>query len=257
MLIIVVGLFAAGLMFALYLVQRRTGDAGIVDAGWAAGLGLAALWYAVASRGDVAHRLALVFLAGGWSFRLASYLIIDRVRAGVEDGRYQALRARWGSEAPRRFFFFFQYQALFIVIFSIPFLMVALRPGNGLTPVGWLGIAVGVGAVAGESIADRQLRRWRRDPANRGRTCRSGMWRYSRHPNYFFEWLHWWAYVLLCAGTPHVVGALVGPVLMLLFLYRVTGIPYTEAQAVLSRGEDYRAYQRTTSAFFPWFPRKD
>jgi steroid 5-alpha reductase family enzyme len=110
-------------------------------------------------------------------------------------------------------------------------------------------------AFAGESLADRQLSRFRQDPRNRGRVCRDGLWRYSRHPNYFFEWLHWWAYVALAAGSPLWWIAVAGVAMMLLFLTRVTGIPPTEAQALRSRGEAYREYQRTTSAFFPWPPR--
>src|SRR5262249_38496991 len=91
---------------------------------------------------------------------------------------------------------------------------------------------------------------------NAGRTCRAGLWRYSRHPNYFFEWTHWFAYPLLAVGAGGVFWlSAIGPVIMLLMLYRVSGIPFTEAQALRSRGDDYRDYQRTTSAFVPWFPK--
>jgi len=90
-------------------------------------------------------------------------------------------------------------------------------------------------------------------PANRGAVCRSGLWKYSRHPNYFFEWVHWWVYVLIGRAAPLT---LLGPLAMLLFLFRVTGIPYTERQAVKTRGDAYRAYQASTSAFVPWPPRK-
>jgi len=241
-------------MAALYLVARRTGDAGVVDFGWTAGLGIAAAVYAVLADGDPLFRIALFLVAVPWSFRLA-YHILARLRSdGEEDGRYRMLRTQWGDRAPRNFFLFFQFQALLIGLFSIIFLLVASRSG-AFTWVNGLGLLVGWAAIAGEAVADRQLARWRRDPGNRGKTCRRGLWRYSRHPNYFFEWLHWWAYVLLAFG--HWTGwlTLAGPVLMLLFLYRITGIPYTEQQALKSRGDDYRAYQAETSAFFPWFPR--
>ena len=109
-------------------------------------------------------------------------------------------------------------------------------------------------ALAGESAADRQLEAFRRDPANRGKTCRVGLWRVSRHPNYFFEWLVWVAYFVFALASPWGWVTIYCPALMLFFLFRVTGIPATEAQALKSRGEDYRQYQRTTSAFFPWFP---
>ena len=111
-------------------------------------------------------------------------------------------------------------------------------------------------AVGGEWLADRQLADFRADPANRGRTCREGLWGWSRHPNYFFEWLHWFAYLWLAVGSHLWWLALIGPVLMLLFLYRVSGIPWTEAQALRSRGEDYVRYQREVSAFLPLPPRR-
>ena len=115
-----------------------------------------------------------------------------------------------------------------------------------------LGICVWVISVTGETIADNQLANFRSMSQNQGKTCRNGLWRFSRHPNYFFEWLHWWSYVLLGQGSALTW---LGPPLMLLFLFRVTGIPYTEIQAVKSRGDDYRNYQKTTNVFFPWFPR--
>ena len=111
-------------------------------------------------------------------------------------------------------------------------------------------------SVFGEYVADRQLATFRADPNNKGKTCRAGLWAYSRHPNYFFEWLHWFTYVLLAINSEYFWYSLVGPVVMLAFLYRVSGIPWTEAQALRSRGDDYRRYQEEVSAFVPWFPHK-
>ena len=242
----------AAMMAALWLVQRARRDAGVVDVGWAAGLGLLAVLDAVASGGDPLRRALVAVMAGGWSLRLAWHLLADRIVGKPEDGRYRTLRARWGERAQARFFVFFQAQALLDVLLSLPFL-VAMRGGGRLGATGVAGVLVWATAVLGEAAADAQLARFRADPANRGRTCRAGLWRTSRHPNYFFEWLHWWAYVLLAIGSPAWWVALVGPALMLAFLLKVTGIPATEAQALASRGEDYRDYQRTTSAFIPWF----
>lgn len=247
---------SAVLMSALWMIQKRTGDAGIVDAGWSAGLGGAALLYALTSEGDAGRRLLLACCAGLWSFRLAAYLLFNRVLKGPEDGRYQTLRARWGSRAQIHFFLFFQFQALLVVLFSVPFLVVSWNRRPGLDWIDMAGVGVWLAAIAGEWAADRQLAAFRADPGNRGKTCRRGLWRYSRHPNYFFEWIHWGAYVLWAWGSPWWWVALAGPALMLLFLYRITGIPATEARALESRGEDYRRYQQTTSAFFPWFPKE-
>ena len=119
----------------------------------------------------------------------------------------------------------------------------------------WAAAAVWVIAVAGETLADRQLAAHRRGPAQKGRTCRRGLWAWSRPPNDVFEWVHWFAYVALAATGPLAWLALVGPLLMFAFLWRVSGIPWTEAQALRTRGDDYRRYQQEVSAFFPLPPR--
>jgi steroid 5-alpha reductase family enzyme len=110
--------------------------------------------------------------------------------------------------------------------------------------------------MLGESVADAQLNRFRANPANKGKTCRVGLWNFSRHPNYFCEWLVWVGYFVYALGSPGGWMAVYAPALMYLFLTRVTGIKATEEHALRSRGEDYRQYQRTTNAFFPWFPRR-
>jgi steroid 5-alpha reductase family enzyme len=249
-------LLVAVMMSALWLAQRRRRDAGVVDVGWAAGLGNLAVLYGIWGGGDWRYRLLVAVLAGLWSCRLAAYVYVNRVRGKEEDGRYQTLRARWGSGAQARFFVFFQVQGVLDVILSLPFLVVASIQRASLGWWAYCGVALWLTAVAGESIADRQLAVHRADPSRRGTTCRTGLWRYSRHPNYFFEWLHWWTYVVIAAGAPWWWVTLVGPAVMTFFLFKVTGIPATEAQALATRGDDYRDYQRTTSVFVPWFPKR-
>ena len=244
------------IMLVFYFIQRRTGNAGIVDFVWAAGIGALALFYAAVATGDVGRRVLLAALAGIWSMRLAVYLLVDRVLGKPEDGRYQMLRQNWGDKASAYFLAFFQVQAIWAVMFSIPFLPVVYRQAP-LGPLDVLAVLVWLIAVGGETLADRQLARFRADPQNKGKTCRLGLWRYSRHPNYFFEWIHWFAYVCLGIGAPYGWVTLMGPIIMLLFLYKVTGIPYTEKRAVQSRGDDYRRYQQTTSPFIPWFPKRE
>ena len=245
-------------MAALYWLQRRRGDAGVVDVGWTAGIGLMAVAAAWSGDGWEPRRILAGLMGAAWSFRLAAYLVADRlVRAAEEDGRYRMLRDQWGDRAQVRFFWLFQAQALLVVLFGLPFFAVAARTEAGWTHWDAAGLLVWAAAVAGEWTADRQLSAFRRQAANQGRTCDRGLWRYSRHPNYFFEWIHWWAYALMAAGSPTAWLAWIGPPLMLFLLYRVTGIPYTEKRALASRGEEYRRYQRTTSPFVPWFPRKD
>jgi steroid 5-alpha reductase family enzyme len=247
-------LFAAAgvlLQLALWSVQLRTRNAATVDVGWTVLVAGGAAGAAVVGGGDPARRLVVAGLAVFWALRLAAHLVRDRVLARApEDGRYRTLRERWGDAAPRNFLVLYLAQVPVAGLFVVP-LAAAMRGG---APDVWTGagLAVWLIAAAGEWIADRQLARFRSDPGNRGAVCRAGLWRVSRHPNYFFEWLHWWAYVLI--GHAQVL-TLLGPAAMLLFLFRITGIPYTERQALRSRGDAYRVYQRTTSAFIPWPPR--
>jgi len=239
------------LMALLWLRQLQTRNATSVDAAWSGGMGVLAVWYALLSDGDPARRLLTGGLALIWAVRLAWHLIADRVIGRPEDGRYRAMREHWGPRAPFLFFFFYQGQAIVATLFSVP-ILAAMR-GEPLDGWAIAGVLVWVVAVSGETIADRQLALFRGEPANRGKTCRTGLWRVSRHPNYFFEWTHWFTYVLIGHGAWLTW---LGPALMLLFLFRLTGIPFTEQQSLRSRGDDYRAYQRETSVFFPWFPKR-
>lgn len=254
-LILIAAALMSAMMVLLWGVYRWTGQPGVVDVGWCGGLGVLAFFYCAVVNVP-GHRPWIVAAMGAiWSARL-TWHVWRRLRREREDGRYVTLEKNWGSNAPMRFFVFFQIQGLLDVLFSIPFLIVMLHPSPDLRLFDWLGIAVWIVAVGGEALADHQLSKFKANPAHRGKTCRAGLWRYSRHPNYFFEWLHWWAYVVMAVGAPYGWSTLLAPALMLYFLFSVTGIPPTEEQALKSRGEDYRRYQQETSVFFPWFPRK-
>lgn len=230
-------------------------NAAWADVGFCVGFGLVAVSVGLTSGGEVSHRVVLAAMGAIYAFRLAAYIVWNRILHVSEDQRYRFLREKWGDRAETCFFLYFVGQALAILVFSIPLLVVA---GNhGSTWTGWelLGIVVWAVGVGGESLADDQLRRFRRNPDNNGKVCREGLWRYSRHPNYFFDVVYWCAYVVMSIGGPDWWLTLIGPVVMLGALLKVTGVPLAEAQAVASRGEAYREYQRTTSAFIPWFPK--
>jgi steroid 5-alpha reductase family enzyme len=245
--------FAIVVMTLVWLLQKRTRNAGWVDVAWALMLGCAALYFGWAAAGDICARALIAAMGGLWGFRLGLHLCA-RVLHEPEDGRYAYLRQHWQGDQGK-FFGFFMFQAGLTVLFALPFLAVAQNPNTPGKLTAAIAAAIWICSWLGESIADRQLAKFRADTRNRGKTCRAGLWRYSRHPNYFFEWLHWMAYVILAVGSPLFWFSAAGPILMFLSLRFVTGIPYVEAQSLRSRGDDYRDYQRTTNAFFPWWPR--
>lgn len=241
---------------ALWWRQLRTQNATSVDAAWSLGIGATALAMAAWGPGSTTQRLLAAGLATAWSGRLTLHLLRDRVFGHrTEDGRYAAMRSYWGTKAPRNFFVFYQVQALAAVMFALPFAALAHHREASLTAWQWGGLGLAAVAVLGEHLADRQLAAHRRDPQQRGRTCRSGLWRYSRHPNYFCEWLAWCGVALVAAPAMSWLAAL-QPALMFLLVRFVSGVPWTELQALKSRPDDYRRYQAETNAFVPWWPRR-
>jgi steroid 5-alpha reductase family enzyme len=245
---------AAGVMAALWALQLRTRNAGVVDAGWTALVAGLAIFYATQAHGMPGRRLAIASMMGSWGARLTIYLLYDRILGKPEDGRYAELR-RSRAHANRWFFWFFQAQAAAAVVFSTPALFASLNPAPEFAPIEIAGAALWIVGFAGETTADRQLLHFKMDPENKGHTCQVGLWRYSRHPNYFFEWTIWIANALFAAASPWGWVSVVCPATMVYLLVKVTGVPATEAQALRSRGDSYRRYQETTSAFIPWWPR--
>ena len=246
-----------GMMLVLWVIHLLIRNAAIVDVGWALGLGLLGIYYAVAGPGYHARKWAMATMAGFWGLRLASYLLLTRVIGHPEEGRYVQLRKDWKTNLPLRFLFFFEFQALLDVVLSLPFLLACLDMRAPLGILEKIGAGVWLIGIVGEALADQQLNAFKKDPKNKGKSCRAGLWNYSRHPNYFFEWTIWVGYATFAIGSPWGWLGLISPALILYFLLGVTGIPATEAQSLRSRGEEYRAYQRTTSAFVPWFPKKE
>jgi steroid 5-alpha reductase family enzyme len=243
-------------MAAVFLVSLRIRNFSIVDIAWSAIFTPLALLYATLAQGYGPRRALIATMVTLWSLRLAGHLYA-RVSSlhPEEEGRYVQLRHEWAAHLNARFFRFFQLQGLVAALLSVPFLLACADRRPAFGPFEIAGAALFVVALAGEAVADRQLAAFKADPRSRGRTCRAGLWRYSRHPNYFFEWLVWVAYSVFAWPSPGGWATLFCPLLMLHFLIRVTGIRMTEEQALRSRGDDYRDYQRTTSAFLPWFPR--
>jgi len=247
---------AASLLLVLYLRQRRTGDATAVDAGWGVSVASIAILDGVLGPGDLSHRVLIAVLAGIENLRVA--LLVVRRHGGREDGRYAELRRRWRARGREQLTFaiFYQAQALLAAVLSLPFLFAAFNGHDGLEPLEWAGAGLWLAAVACEWTADLQLARHKADPAQRGRTMRSGLWRYSRHPNYFFQWLTWVAYALVATAASWGWVGWIAPALILYLVLFVTGIGPAEEQALRSRGDEFRRYQRETSAFVPLPPRR-
>lgn len=250
-------ILAAGLMAVAFALALWLDNFSILDVAWSFNFTPLVAFYAVLSPAPSWRRWLVLALVAGWSLRLAGHLA-RRIGAlhPVEEGRYLALRRQWAGHLRLRFFRFFMIQGALNVLLSLPFLF--LMRHTDPAP-GWfesIGLALFLASLAGESLADAQLDAFKQDLASKGKVCDRGLWRYSRHPNYFFEWLVWCAFALMATSAPWGFLAWICPALMLYFLLRVTGIPMTEEQAIRSRGDAYRAYQATTSAFVPRPPRR-
>jgi steroid 5-alpha reductase family enzyme len=247
------------LMAGAWMVQQRTGNSGWVDTIWTFSVGLvgaaSALW-PIAGAGSAARQWLVAGLVALWSIRLGTHIAM-RTRGITDDPRYAAFAADWGANASRRMFLFLQNQALGSIPLVFAIFVAAHAPAPELRLQDVLGIAILIVAILGEGLADAQLRRFRQDPANKGKVCDVGLWRWSRHPNYFFEWFGWLAYPVIALSVGYGWGwaSLLAPLFMYWILVHVTGIPPLEEQMLKSRGDRYRDYQARTSKFFPLPPR--
>lgn len=245
---------AATLQLGLWLVSLRTRNAGIVDVGWAGSFALVVGAFAMCGDAPLSATWPFVAMVAAWSVRLTGYLVVRGAASGAEEGRYRELRRRWSPGANRAFFVFFQAQALLTGILAVGFVWPFVAAPTTWVPI-YVGAAVFAAGLIGEATADAQLRAFKRDPANHGKVCDVGLWSWSRHPNYFFETCVWTGYALACAPFPGGWLAWIAPAIILSSILKVTGIPATEAQALRSKGDAYRAYQARVSAFVPRPPR--
>lgn len=259
---LVVAVSLSIIMALAWVVRRQTGNSGWVDAVWTAGLGIvgfaSALIVLPGADGWTLRQLIVASLIALWSLRLGVH-IAQRNLVNDDDPRYAALAREWGAEASTRMFWLLQKQALVTIPLALSVFLAAQNPVLELRLQNVLALLIAVIAIIGEGIADRQLQHFKsRSPATNG-ICDYGLWRWSRHPNYFFEWLGWLAYPLfaidLSGSHPWGWLALGGPVCMYWLLRHVSGIPPLEKHLLQSRGTAYRVYQARTNAFFP-FPAK-
>jgi steroid 5-alpha reductase family enzyme len=241
------------IMLFVWLCARKIKNGGVVDIFWSYNFPvIAIILYFLAPGWETRLILicGMVIIAGG---RLGTHLI-QRVLAHLreEEPRYAQLRKEWAPDAEKKFFFFFQFQGISNVILAVPFFAIAMNTKVGLNGFEWAGFILWFISVTFEAMADRQLAAFKKDPANKGKVCDTGLWYYSRHPNYFFEWLMWVSYFIFALGSPYGWLGIISPAVILYLLLKVTGIPATEEQSLRSKGEAFRAYQKSTSVFVPW-----
>ncbi|WP_248312212.1 DUF1295 domain-containing protein [Bosea sp. BK604] len=238
------------------VVERRTGNSGWIDVVWTIGLGLTGIAGALLpfGAGPMSRRLLVAGLALAWGLRLGQH-IARRTTGITEDPRYARLKRDWGSDAPRQMARLLQMQALASIPLALGIVLAAHRPAPALSWNDIAGLAVFAAGLTGGALADRQLRAFSR--SGHGGVCDRGLWRWSRHPNYFFECVLWCSYPVIALGSGYPWGwfALLAPACITLLLTRISGIPPLEEHMLAKHGDAYRAYQRRTSALIPQPPK--
>ena len=243
------------ILFAIFwYIAKKINNYGIVDILWSYGFLAVVGFYVFLSDDWTVRKTLLLIMVGTWSFRLGTFLFWRITKAHPEeDSRYQNLRTKYAPAIASKFFWFFQFQAWSVVLLSLLFLEISLNTSTEILMVEKIGFAIWLIAIIGEALADHQMTVFRKNPKNKGQVCKLGLWRYSRHPNYFFESLIWWSFFIFALGTSGTMYTIYSPLIILLLLLKVTGVPPAEAQSLKSRGEAYRQYQKETSVFIPWF----
>ncbi len=252
-------LIAAGVIFVyvnlVHLLALRKKDNGLMDAAWGLGFILVALFTLGAADGLDARRILLGALVLVWGARLSLHILIRNTGRKGEDFRYRNWRETWGRWFyVRSYFQIYLLQGTVMFFVCAPILLINARRGGPLGLLDALGFSVWLLGFLFEAGGDYQLLRFTSNPANKGRVMRYGVWRFTRHPNYFGEATLWWGCFLIALNVPGGGWALISPVLIGFLLLYVSGIPMLEAK--YKDRPEYQEYQRTTSAFFPWFPRK-
>lgn len=237
---------------AIWLVALKIKKWAIVDPFWSFSVGFNALLYAILSANlETTRQWLICAVCVVYSLRLGGHLMSRFLSHEEDDPRYVEFAREWGDKAKPRMLLFFQFQALGSAALSIPIFVSISASDSGYAFIDYIGISIAVAALIGEAIADRQLKHFKKSNHSSSAICKEGLWRYSRHPNYFFQWLFWVAFIPLGIGSPWWWLTFISPVLMYHFLNNVTGIPPTEKRSLESKGDAYRKYQEETSAFFP------
>ncbi len=241
--------------YGVALVLRKMS---IMDLIWSLGLGAGATLIFLEASSENANSLRAYLALGlilAWSLRLSGHLFFNRILKEDEDARYKRLIKHAGRYWKAVFLLLFLTQVVLVYVFLIPIRTAIESPVLAFAWHDWLALCIGILALIGETISDDQLKQFSSDAENEGKVCKTGFWRYSRHPNYFFEWLFWWAFVFFSLGSSSFFLSFIGPIAMYCFLRYISGIPFAELSSLERRGEAYRRYQKETSIFFPRIPK--
>jgi len=242
------------LMLVAWGIYLFTRVGSLVDLFWA--LGFVVLMLVYYNLGEHSSLAAQIMLTLGllWALRLFAYLFFYRDSVMVEDPRYTQLSSTWKIRKSLGFLSNYLLQGALMLLISSPF-MIAFSDLVQFGAFFWVGAVIVVIGLVNEAIADMQLTHFKRSKHRQGnKVCQNGWWKYSRHPNYFFDWLTWLGFAVMTLAHPWGWVALISP-LTLLFVFVGITINITEQHALVSRGEEYAQYQLTTSKFFPWFVR--
>lgn len=245
------------IMFLVWIWAVKIKNGGVVDIFWSYNFPVIAIILLISGQGYEPRVYLISGMVLVWGIRLGTHLakrVISHIHE--EEGRYAQLRKEWAPHEDRKLFWFFQAQGISNVLLALPFFIITANKNEGLITLEYIGFALWITALTGEAVADWQLDRFKRNPDNKGKVCDIGLWYYSRHPNYFFEWMIWVSYFIFALGSPYGYWAVTSPAIILYLLINITGIPATEEQSLRSKGELFRRYQQTTSAFIPWMKKR-
>ena len=240
-------------MTAVFMLALFVEDNSIVDIAYGPAFVLSCLAAFLSSGSGHPRQILAMGLVTVWGFRLAVHILMRKSGKG-EDFRYRRWREEWGETFVwRSFLQIYMLQGAVVFVVALPILLIINNPGEDLGLLDLCGVLVWLFGFGFEAVGDWQLLQFKKNLANRGHIIQSGLWRFTRHPNYFGEATLWWGVFLIALGAPYGGVAIVSPILIDFLLLKVSGIPMLEEK--YEGNAEFEAYKRRTNAFFPWFPK--
>jgi len=242
-------------MVIAFVFFQKTKMIGVIDIFWSLSFFIQTVAAVIILKPSIERAIVITMMVGIWSLRLTIHLTTRFLKAKKDDPRYEQLRAAWITDFDSKIFFMYLLQGVSVLILLGPVMCFSVDETSLSIPFTISALVLFAIALIGESIADAQLEQFKKRKTEC--VCKTGLWKYSRHPNYFFEWLIWCALFILCIPSNMGVFMVYAPVIMYVLLTRVTGVPQAEKLSLEHRGAAFARYQKTTSEFFPWFPKEN